>query len=111
MSANPSDWFDSILGLLIGLEDTMTITDVLLITAIVLIIVVPVVMPFSFYRIRPMIKEISEMAAQRDHALLEENRKIAPLLSRIADASAERDQALLVEFRKITRALNEENEP
>lgn len=111
MSANPSDWFDSVLGLLIGLEDTMTMTDVLLIAAIVLIIVVPVVMPFSFYRIKPMIKEISELAADRDRALLEEHRKIAPLLRQIADASAERDQALLVEFRKITRALNEENEP
>ena len=48
MSANPSDWFDTVLSLIIGLEDTMTIGDVMLIAAIVLIIIIPVVLPFPY---------------------------------------------------------------
>ena len=76
MSANLGDWFDSILSLLIDLEDGMTFGVVLLIAAIILIILVPVIMPFSFYGIKPMIKEISDQAAERDRALLEEIRKI-----------------------------------
>ncbi len=89
MSANPSDWIDTVLGVLIGLEDTMTIGDVVLIAAVILIILVPVILPFSFYRIKPMIKEISDQAAQRDLALLEEIRKMNRLLHRIADTSGE----------------------
>ena len=111
MSANPGDWFDTALSLIIGLEDTMTIGDVLMIAAIVLIITIPVVMPFSFYRIKPLLKEISDSMAERDHALLEENKKIAPLLRQIAEASSERDRAMLEEFRKISRTLNEKNNP
>ena len=108
MSANPGDWFDSVLGLLIGLEDTMTVSDILLIAAIILIIVVPVVMPFSFYRIKPLLHDISERAAERDRALLEEISKIAPLLRQTVNSTAERDQALLDEFRKLTHAIDEE---
>lgn len=109
MSANPSDWFDTVLGLIIGLEDTMTVGDVMVIAAIVLIIIIPVVLPFSFYRIKPMLKEISDDAAERDRDLLEENKKIASLLRQIAEASSERDKAMLEAFRKISRTLNEKN--
>ena len=108
MSANPGDWFDSVLGLLIGLEDTMTVGDILLIAVIILIIVVPVVLPFSFYRIKPLLQDISERAAERDRALLEEISKIAPLLRQTVNSTAERDQALLDEFRKLTHAIDEE---
>ena len=58
-----------------------------------------------------MLKEISDEAAERDRALLEENKKIAPLLRQIAEASSERDKAMLEEFRKISRALTEKNNP
>ncbi len=109
MSANPSDWFDTALSLIIGLEDTMTVGDVMVIAAIVLIIIIPVVLPFSFYRIKPMLKEISDEAAERDRDLLEENKKIASLLRQIAEASSERDKAMLEAFRKISRTLNEKN--
>lgn len=108
MSADSGDWFDTVLGLLIGLEDTMTVGDILLIAAVILIILVPVVMPFSFYRIKPMLQDISERAAERDRALLEEIKKIAPLLRQTVDSTAERDQALLDEFRKLTNAIDEE---
>ncbi len=111
MSANNGDFFDSILSLIIGLEDGITYGDVLLIAVIILILLVPVIMPFSFYRIKPMIKEISDEAAERDRALLEENKKIAALLGKIAEASSERDRAMLEEFRKISRALDEKNNP
>ncbi len=111
MSANNGDFFDSILSLIIGLEDGITYGDVLLIAAIILILLVPVIMPFSFYRIKPMLKEISDQAAERDRELLEENKKIAALLSRIAETSSERDKAMLEEFRKISRALNENTNP
>ena len=86
MSASNGDFFDSILSLIIGLEDGITYGDVLLIAAIILILLVPVIMPFSFYRIKPMLKEISDQAAERDRELLEENKKIAALLSQIASA-------------------------
>ena len=109
MSANPGDWFDTVLSLIIGLEDTMSIGDVLLIAAIVLIIVVPVVMPFSFYRIKPMLKEISDQAAERDRELLEENKKIAFLLRQITEASTGRDKAMLDAFRNISDSLNKMN--
>lgn len=108
MSADSGDWFDTVLGLLIGLEDTMTLGDILLIAAVILFIVVPVVMPFSFYRIKPLLQDLSQRAAERDRALLEEIKKIAPLLRQTVDSTAERDQALLDEFRKLTYAIDEE---
>ena len=108
MSADSGDWFDTVLGLLIGLEDTMTLGDILLIAAVILFIVVPVVMPFSFYRIKPLLQDLSQRAAERDRALLEEIKKIAPLLRQTVDSTAERDQALLDEFRKLTHAIDEE---
>ncbi len=107
MSANPGNWFESILGLVIGLDDTMTIGDVLAITAIILIIVIPLVMPFSFFRIKPLLSELSDRTAARDRALLEEIQKLAPLLQQIADGAATRDEALLDEFRKLTHGLDE----
>ena len=61
----------------------MSVGFILAIAAIVLIIVLPVVMPFSFYRIKP-------------------------LMQQLADEAAERDQAMLEEFRTINRALNDE---
>ena len=64
MSADSGDWFDTVLGLLIGLEETMTVGDILLIAAVILIIVVPVIMPFSFYRIKPMLQDISDQGSR-----------------------------------------------
>ena len=55
-----------------------------------------------------MLQDISERAAERDRALLEEIKKIAPLLRQTVDSTAERDQALLDEFRKLTHAIDEE---
>jgi len=101
MSAHPSDWFDSLLGSIIGFGDAMSIGDVLAITAIVLIIVIPIVMPFSFFRIKPLLIQLSDNAAQRDRELLDEIKKIAV-------ASAARDEALLEEFRKLTGNLGDE---
>ena len=107
MNENPGNWFESALGLVIGLDDTMTIGDILAIAAIVLIIVIPIVMPFSFYRIKPLMQELSDRAMERDRALLEEVQKIAPRLRQIADATAASNRALLDEFRKITSPLDE----
>lgn len=107
MNENPGNWFESALGLVIGLDDTMTIGDILAIAAIVLIIVIPIVMPFSFYRIKPLMQELSDRAMERDRALLEEVQKIAPRLRQIADATAASNQALLDEFRKFTSPLDE----
>ena len=85
MNSNSGDFFDTILGALIGLNESMTVTDVVVISVIILIILVPVIMPFSFYRIKPMIKEISENAAERDLVLIEEIRKMNHLLRQVVD--------------------------
>lgn len=85
MNSNSGDFFDRILGTLIGLEDAMSLSDILLITVIILIILVPVIMPFSFYRIKPLIKEISDNSAERDLLLIQEIRKMNHLLRRIVD--------------------------
>jgi TPR repeat protein len=53
MNSNSGDFFDTILGALIGLNESMTVTDVVVISVIILIILVPVIMPFSFYRKNP----------------------------------------------------------
>lgn len=109
MNDGSGDWLGSVLSLIIGLEDTMTIGDVVMIAAIVLIIAIPVVMPFSFYRIKPMLKEISEDAAERDKDLLEENKKITSLLSQIADNSADRDKAMVDALNRISRSLDDKD--
>ena len=108
MTDNPSEWFGVLLDSVIGSGDTMSVGFILAIAAIVLIIVLPVVMPFSFYRIKPLMQQLADEAAERDRALLEECRKVAPLLRQLADSAAERDQAMLEEFRTINRALNDE---
>lgn len=109
MSDTPGNWFESALSLIIGLDDTLSVGDVLAITAIVLIIMIPLVMPFSFFRIKPLLIELSENAAKRDRALLDELQKVTPMLREIADASALRDQALLDEFRKLTGTIDEDS--
>ncbi len=109
MSDTPGNWFESALSLIIGLDDTLSVGDVLAITAIVLIIMIPLVMPFSFFRIKPLLIQLSDRTAIRDRALLDELEKIAPILREIAGSSAERDQALLDEFRKLTGTIDEDS--
>ena len=108
MASDPSEWFGLVMNFIIGFGETMTIGDVLAIAAVVLIIVIPVVLPFSFFRIKPLMQTLADASAARDRSMLEEFSKIAPLLRQIAESSAERDQALLEEFRKINRALDGE---
>ena len=86
MSSDSNDFFETILSVLIGLEDSMSVGDIMLISAIILIVLVPVILPFSFYRIKPLIKEISDNAAERDLLLIHEIRKMNHLLRKVIDS-------------------------
>ena len=109
MSANPGGWIDSILSMIIGGDNVMSVGVILTIAAIILIVVIPLVMPFSFFRIKPLMQQLAKETAARDRALLEEFEKLAPLLREIADSKTERDQAMLVELRRLTGSHEEEN--
>ncbi len=95
---------------ILGLGETMSPADVGLIALIVLIVTIPVVMPFSFYRIKPLLQKLSDDDAMRDQALLGELRNMTAVLQQQATAAAERDKAQTDELRKITRALDAEVE-
>jgi TPR repeat protein len=110
MSESPTDWFGETMHSILGLGETMTPADIGLIALVVLVIMVPVVMPFSFYRIKPLMQKLSDDAAMRDQALLGELRSMTAVLQQQATAAAESDKAQTEELRKITRALDAEVE-
>ena len=110
MIDSPTEWFGEMMHKVLGLGQTMTSADIALIALVVLIIMIPVVMPFSFYRIKPLMQRLSDDAAMRDQALLGELRNMTTVLQQQATAAAERDQAQTEELRKITRALDAEVE-
>jgi len=108
MSDSPTDRFGEMMHSILGLGETMTPADVGLIALVVLVIMIPVVMPFSFYRIKPLMQKLSDDAAMRDQALLGELRTMTAVLQQQATAAADRDKAQTEELRKITRALDAE---
>ncbi|MEE9250423.1 MAG: tetratricopeptide repeat protein [Alphaproteobacteria bacterium] len=103
MTDSSTEWFGEAMHALLGLGNTMTISGVLLIALIVVVIIVPVAMPFSYFRIKPLMRQLSEEAAIRDQAMLGELRKMT--------AVAERAQAQTDEPRKMNRAPDAEVEP
>jgi hypothetical protein len=110
MTDSPTEWFGETMHAILGLGETMTPADVGLIALIVLIIMISVVMPFSFYRIKPLMQKLSDDAAMRDQAMISELRNMTAVLQQQATAAAEHDKAQTEELRKITRALDAEVE-
>lgn len=57
---SPTEWFGEMMHTILGLGETMTPADIGLIALVVLVVMIPVVMPFSFYRIKPLMQQLSD---------------------------------------------------
>jgi hypothetical protein len=106
MIGSPTEWFGEMMHKILGLGESMTAADIGLIALVVLIVMIPVVMSFSFYRIKPLMQQLSDDDATRDQALLGELRNLNALLQQQATDAAERGQAQTEELRKMTRAFD-----